>query len=217
VNVRQVTGDIRLRGGLGEGDHNLEAQGDVIVAWPQAQPLNLTVTARTIHNRLTLEDKAEKNGTLTGRIGQGGPNLNVTSGGRTVIKPAALTNEKWGNYEGDMEFDFETEMAGVAARIEAEINNHMARLSNEMGTKFGPDFGQRLTEKFSRNAERAAERARRRAGVDPRGRAAGAEFVAPPPARKPATTEEQLKILKMVETGKISPGEASMLLEALEG
>ena len=36
-------------------------------------------------------------------------------------------------------------------------------------------------------------------------------------AKKPASSEEQLKILKMVEQGKITPAEAGMLLEALEG
>ncbi len=216
VNVRQTTGDIRLRGGLSEGDHCLEAQGDVIVRWPEGQSLNLTVSARHINNRLSLEDQVEKNGSLIGRIGQGGVNLSVTSAGRAILKPAAMTDEKWGNYEGDMEFDFEVEMAGVAARIEAEVNNHLSRISNEMGAKFGPDFGQRLAEKFSRKTEKVVERARRRA--DSRGRMTGADFVAsPPPAKKPASSEEQLKILKMVEMGKITPAEAGMLLEALEG
>lgn len=215
VNVRRATGDIRLRGGLSEGDHCLEAQGDVIVRWPEGEPLNLTVTARRINNRLSLNDQVEENGTLTGRIGKGGVNLSVTSAGRAIIKPAAMTDEKWGNYEGDMEFDFEVEMAGIAARVEAEVNNHLSRISDEMGTRFGPDFGQRLAEMFSRKTDKTVERARRRA--DARGRTAGADFTAPPPARKATSTEEQLKILKMVETGKISPAEAGMLLEAMEG
>lgn len=215
VNVRQTAGDIRLRGGLGDGEHSLAAQGDVIVRWPEGEPLNLTVSARRINNRLPLEDQVEKDGSLIGRIGKGGPNLTVTSAGRAIIKPAAVADEKWGNYEGDMEFDFEVEMAGVAARIEAEVNNHLSRISNEMGAKFGPDFGQRLAEKFSRQTERAVERARRRG--DARGRAAGADFVAAPPAKKPVSSEEQLKILKMVEQGKITPAEAGMLLEAMEG
>ncbi len=215
VNVRQAAGDIRLRGAMGEGDHFLEARGDVIVRWPEGQPINLTINARRIDNRLPLDDQVEKDGSLIGRIGKGGVNLSVTSAGRTIIKPAAMTDEKWGNFEGDMEFDFDVEMAGVAARIEAEVNNHLSRISNEMGAKFGPDFGQRLADKFSRKTEKVVERTRRRA--DARGRMAGADFVASPPSRKPVSSEEQLKILKMVETGKITPTEAGMLLEALEG
>lgn len=215
VNVRQVTGDVRLRGSLADGDHSVEAQGDVIVRWPEGQPINLIVNARRVDNRLPLEDQVEKNGSLTGRIGQGRVNLNVTSSGRTILKPIAMTDEKWGQFEGDIEFDFETEMAGMAARIEAEVNTHLSRITDEMGARFGPDFGQRFAEKFTRQTERVVERARRRA--DTRGRTAGADFVAPPPAKKSVSTEEQLKILKMVETGKISPVEAGMLLEALEG
>ncbi len=84
-----------------------------------------------------------------------------------------------------------------------------------MGAKFGPDFGQRLADKLSRKTEKVVERTRRRA--DARGRMAGADFVASPPSRKPVSSEDQLKILKMVETGKITPTEAGMLLEALEG
>jgi hypothetical protein len=39
----------------------------------------------------------------------------------------------------------------------------------------------------------------------------------PPSKEKQATEAEQLKILKMVEKGIISPDEASTLLEAIEG
>lgn len=115
-----------------------------------------------------------------------------------------------------MEFDFGVEMAGMAARIEAEVTNHLSRVTRDIETRFGPNFGRDFAEKMARKSERAAERARRRS--EPRGRAAGYDFATTqtPSASKSASTEEQLKILKMVETGKISPEEASMLLEAIE-
>jgi hypothetical protein len=77
-----------------------------------------------------------------------------------------------------------------------------------------------MAEKAARQAERAAERVERaRRKSDWRGRAAAAAESAPPPApaRRTASPEEQLKILKMVESGAITPEDAGMLLEALEG
>ena len=44
VSVAGVTGDIRLQGGLSDGD-SLEARGDVVVRWPANVALNLAVTA----------------------------------------------------------------------------------------------------------------------------------------------------------------------------
>jgi hypothetical protein len=204
--VHDIAGDIRLRGGLGEGNHSLEAEGDIIVRWPVERPLQLTATARRIDNRLALADVVEKDGSLVGRMGEGGARLAIVAGRRVVLKEMEVGTEKWADgFGGNMEFEFHTDMAGLAARIEAEVNQHVNRLSRE----FGPDFA----EKVARKAEKAAERARRHAG--PRGRVGGFDFATPSTPRA-SSSEEQLKILKMVETGKISPEEANMLLAALE-
>jgi hypothetical protein len=109
------------------------------------------------------------------------------------------------------------DMGAIGARLEAEVNNHIARVTRDLGANFGQRLAEQLAqkaEKAAERAERATERARRRSG-EARGRPTGFDFTAPPAAPKPASMEEQLKILKMVETGKITPEEASMLLEAL--
>lgn len=221
VNLSNVEGDVRLRGPLGEGDHRLTARGDIVVRWPSGAPLNLTATGRRVDNRLPLEDAVAKNGSLSGRIGTGGASLALNAGGRVILKEAEMVNEKWSRYDGDeSEFEFDMTMNGVdlaaiGARIESEINSHVARITREIETHFGPEFGQRIGEKMSRQAERAGERARRK--METRGRMGGFDAPPPPPpARKAASSEEQLKILKMVETGTISPEEAGMLLEALD-
>jgi hypothetical protein len=215
VNVSGVTGDIRLRGGLKVGDHSLAARGDIVVRWPISLPLHVVASGSQIVNRLPLEDVAEEKGNLTGRIGKGGTNLALAAGGRVILRHSEAPGESWERYGSDMEFDFNVEMAGIAARVEAEVNNHLARATRDFESRFGPDFGQRIAEKIARKAERAADHARRR--TDMRGRGSWSEFTPPssPPA-KPASTAEQLRILKMVESGKITPEEGSMLLEALE-
>jgi hypothetical protein len=114
-----------------------------------------------------------------------------------------------------MEFDFGVDLAGIGSRIETEVIAQVSRLSQELERKFGADFGQQIAQKVARKAERAAAKGRPRYDRNKVYAGAG-EFTQPSPAKKSASTEEQLKILKMVETGKISSEEARMLLEALE-
>jgi hypothetical protein len=114
---------------------------------------------------------------------------------------------------GNVEFEFGVNMAGISSRIETEISNHLSRLSRDLESKFGEDFAQRMTARVAHKADKMAERARRR---DFRGRPSNGFSTGPTPPKPAASTEEQLKILKMVENGKITPQEASMLLEALE-
>lgn len=216
VTVSGVTGDIRLRGGLADGDHLLEARGDIVVRWPVGTALNIDASGAKIDNRLSLDDMTEKPGNIVGRIGKGGINLKVTTAGRVILREEELVEEKWNDFGGDMEFDFGVNMAGIAARIEAEVESHLSRVTRDLETKFGADFAQQVNEKVNRKVERASERVRRRS--EARDKAPNYDFPSPTPAmsRKPASSEEQLRILKMVESGKISPEEAGMLLEALE-
>jgi len=218
LHVAGVTGDIRLRGGLSEGEHSLEARGDIVVRWPMGLPLILSAVGEKIENRLPLEDVVEKSKSLVGRLGVGGgPHLSLASGGRTILREAEPMSEKWSMDGGDMEFDFGVNMNEIAARIEAEVNSHLSRVSRDLESKFGAEFSQQINEKIARKMDKASERARRRS--EPRGRASGVDFSfgAPEPVAKPVSTEEQLRILKMLESGKITPEEAGMLLEALEG
>lgn len=214
-----VDGDVRLRGALPAGDHAVVARGDIVVNWPPNVPLNLVAEGSRITNRLSLHEVSEKEGRLTGKIGSGAAQLTLSAGGRIILKEAAESAEKWEmGMEGE---EFESAFAGwdpenMAARVEAEVNSHMARVARNLETRFGPEFGQRVAEKVSRHMERTAERVgdRSRRRTDWRGRTA--EAATATPQRRTASSEEQLKILKMVESGAITPEDASMLLEALE-
>lgn len=221
VNIKKAAGDIRLKGGVGKGDHNLRANGDIVVRWPLGRSLNLVAAADQIENRLPLTDLVEKDGSLVGRIGEGETAVNLSAGGRIILKPAQAENGKWEGYQGDAfnmnyVFDFET----LGAQISAKVNEQISRVASELESAFGPDFADQMAAKFSRQTERAAAHAERAAE---RARRHHARY-APPPPRPPApapdankaTAAEQLKILRMVEKGAISPEEASMLLDALE-
>ena len=225
VTLGRVDGDVSLRGALSPGDHAVVARGDIIVRWPANAPLNLVAAGRQIDNRLPLQDIVEKDGRLTARLGSDGANLTLSADGRVILKEGD-SDEKWEFGPEGEEYQFEAGMEGfdmenIAARIEAEVNNHLARVARDFETHLGPEFGQRMAEKAARQAERAAERVERsRRKSDWRGRAAAsaaAAEAAPTPSRRTASPEEQLKILKMVESGAITPEDAGMLLEALEG
>ena len=228
VMLGEVDGDIRLRGALPPGDHALAAQGDIVVRWPANVAVNVVAAAQRIVNRLPLQDVVEKEGQMLGRIGSGTTQLTLSAGGQIVLKEITPVDEKWDDSMGGDDIEFEPFFGGLglenmAARIEAEVNSHLARVARDFETHFGPEFGQRMAEKAARQAERATERAERageraRRKGEWRGRGAGVDSPpAPAATRRAASPEEQLKILKMVESGAITPEDAGMLLEALEG
>lgn len=229
VSIETVHGDIRLRGGLAPGKHTLNAEGDIVVRWPVAEPLTVTATAPEIVNRLPLVDVVEEEGSLTGHIGDGETFLFLKANGRIILKEGDSGKESWDDVEGQaFDFDFAVDLSGLGEHIAAEINNRMADVSAKLENQFGPEFAARMEEKARaaaakaekaaeqalKQAEKAAKKARWQSGQ-------GGQWAPPtppsPPSRKAkqASEEEQLKILRMVENGVISPDEANDLLEAI--
>jgi hypothetical protein len=128
-----------------------------------------------------------------------------------------------------MDFDIDIDFGGLGEYFSTEINNRMSELSARMEKEFGPSFTAKIeqTAKEAANkAERAAERAVRKAeqaARKARYQADRSSWNAPQPPARPqspkenkATEEEQIKILRMVENGIISPDEATTLLEAID-
>ncbi len=57
--VQHAHGDIRLKGGLCEGEHTFTASGDIVVRWPANVPIQVVAKAPDVRNRLPLEDVKE--------------------------------------------------------------------------------------------------------------------------------------------------------------
>ncbi len=235
ANVRQIggqaslgdlQGDIRIHGPLGEGQHNFNAGGDIILRWPEERPLNLTAAAAKITNRLQWDEVTEADGALTGQIGDGKTQVSLTAQGRVSLKSAQLIDEKWEPFPGEeFGFDFAFDMEGLGERIMAQVNDHVARITADIDTRFGPEFTAKFAQQAERaaaKAEKAAERALRRAEHEMRRWERRQHHPprrpsAPSPPPKPKTSkEEHLKILNMVEKGIISPDEANTLWQAME-
>lgn len=230
ILLQSIQGDIRLYGDLRAGEHTFVAEGDIILRWPQNAPLNLKATAPQITNRLNLEGVVESDNTLTGHIGDGQTFVALTANGHIILKDLHLVKEEWSDYwtadDLGFNFDFVADLAGLGEQISSQVNEHVARVTADLETRFGPEFTQQMAEKIARKAERAAEKAERAAEKARRrahrsmkqARWHGQHTPPPPPkpAKPKATKEEQLKILRMVEKGLITPEEADTLLEALE-
>lgn len=137
-----------------------------------------------------------------------------------------MVNARW---EDDSEFAFGFDFADLGEQITNQVNEGIARFASHIETRFGPDFGEKVAQKAARKAEeaarkaeRAAERAQQRAERQAERQSMrqtgsyGRPSAPPPPPRPRASADEQIKILKMVEQGIISPDEAATLLEAIE-
>ncbi len=227
TSVGEINGDVRVYGELAAGKHHFQAGGDIVLRWPPSSPLQLTAQGNRILNRLPFDEVVESEDSFTGTIGTGGPVVNLEANGRIILKDLYVVREEWEHYQADdPDMEFTLDLEGLGAQINAQVNEQLSRLSVELESKFGADFTQKIAEKISRKAEQAArraeqaaERARRRAEkhrATHYGPRPGRPPAPPRPPKPKATPEEQLKILKMVEQGVISPEEANTLLDALE-
>jgi len=222
-----VRGDIRLSGRLGQAKHSFTASGDIIMRWPSDAPLSLEASGSTISNKLSFDQVNQTNGTLAGRIGDGSIVVSLSANGRIILKDIQVAEERWDwDQSAEPGVDISIDLEGLGERISMQVNEHIARITTDLERKFGPEYSQKIAEKVAKKAEwaaakaeRAADAAIRRAerGIRRSARRTAARRPDPvAPARKRATSEEQLKILKMVEQGIITVEEAGTLLEALE-
>jgi DUF4097 and DUF4098 domain-containing protein YvlB/ElaB/YqjD/DUF883 family membrane-anchored ribosome-binding protein len=232
TNLPDIAGDIRLYGPLSPGEHQFTANGDVVLHWPVDEALLITVVAPSIKNRL-LSSVEESEGSLTGQIGEDGPSVTLKADGQIILKGMDPEKGKWPDEEMAFDFDFDFDFADFNEKINSEVFAQVNRITDELETRFGPDFAEQMAEKFAHKAEKeatkiekAAERAMRQAERAMRRAEQKMQRRSPAPPRPPmaprvvtkpkVSSDEQLKILKMVEKGIISPEEAGTLLEALE-
>jgi hypothetical protein len=221
VNLPEVKGDIRLKGGLAAGNHIVSAKRDIVVRWPADTPVNLIATAPTVVNRATFDEFEQKGDSWVGRIGESKSNLELTAGRQIQFKDVDAFDPRWETYdESAEEFDFAFDFGSLGERISAQINEKVEMFTRNMEQQFGENFGQEIGLRLARKAEQAAMRAEKAAERAAQRSTRWQDYASPAPAAQPAaksvSPDEQLEILRMVEKGKISPEEASMLLDALE-
>ena len=228
LNAPQVTGSIRLTGPVGPGKHNLHAGSNIVVNWPGDLPVSIVAQAAKITNRLALDEEVSAEGTLNGRLGQSEPDITLVleAGNRIVLKEKDIVNKSWVHAEiGEGGFNFDFDFAGLE-NLGEQLRSNFETQFAQLEKQFGADFAARMERKMERvvsRAENAADRARKQAERTTRrqtrraaGRAPSGTRTATAEAPRKASTEEQMRVLKMLENGVISAAEAQTLLDALE-
>ncbi|MDY6876626.1 MAG: hypothetical protein SWK90_10570 [Chloroflexota bacterium] len=230
--AEQVRGNVRLGPPFSPGAaYRLSSGGNLKVRLPADASLRLALgaggRARSHIPDLVLE---ETEGETRGVLGAGEASLEAQAGGNVTLR---LLDPAEGQRE-DMLFGFATDMEEVGAQIESRIAEAMAEMAARLEESLGHIDDQAIRERVERaaekslrkagqaagrarrKAEREAERARLRAERAERRwqRASGQR---PRPKQEPATDEERMRVLHLVEEGKITPGQAADLLAALNG
>jgi len=224
INVYDAAGDVRLKERLPMGKHIINADSDIVIRWPIAAPVLIDAHAPTITNRLPLENVTEEEGLLNGRIGDGNTRLNLKAQSNVILKP--LHNSTWteDNASGedftvDLDFNIEMEhlgrhMAGLGEQIAAEVSDKMSKLTTQLEGQFK---ALRKKEEAVRRAKQRAEKYMQTPVKRPTPPKAPQPPTPPPPptAPKPPSEMAHLKILEILQQGKISVDEAHTLLQAI--
>ncbi len=216
--AEQVGADGRLGPPFSPGaTYRLQVGSDLFVHLPADASLRLSLRpggrVRSSLPGLLLEPA---NGGRQGVIGAGDALLEAQAGGDIYLRPAEPPSR-------EEEFAFTVDLEGLEMTIEARIAEAMAELEARLEESLGRIDSEavrrrmaRAAEQARRAAERAAERARLRAEqAERRWRRASGRRARP--RREGPTDEERLRVLRLLEQGKITPDQAADLLAALEG
>jgi DUF4097 and DUF4098 domain-containing protein YvlB len=234
VTAEQVGGNARVKPPFApDTAYRISAGGNVDIHIPENASLSLALRAgggvRSKIADLTLE---RANGEMRGILGDGAASLEAKAGGSITLRGPGASSGAPGEFEFDMEFLDDLE--GIGPMIEARVGEAMAQMEIQLQQGLGQFDSDKLrvkieraAEKSARAAERAAEEVRRAAEKEAQKARMRAERSQrrwertsgqkARPRPEPVSEEEQLRILRMVEQGKVTPEQAADLLEAMKG
>ena len=234
VTAEQVGGNARVKPPFAPGTaYRISAGGNVDIHIPDNASLSLALRAgggvRSKIADLTLE---RANGEMRGVLGDGAASLEAKAGGSITLRGPGTSSGAPGEFEFDMEFLDDLE--GIGPMIEARVGEAMAQMEIQLQQGLGQFDSDKLrvkieraAEKSARAAERAAEEVRRAAEREAQKARMRAERSQrrwertsgqkARPRPEPVSEEEQLRVLRLVEQGKVTPEQAADLLEAMKG
>jgi len=204
-----------------EATYRVNTGGNLTLLLPKDTSVQLALQAsRGVRSRLPDLELEEIDELMRGTLGSGEATLEAEADGYIYLQPESKAESS----------SFSADLEELGVQIEAQIHRAMAEVASHLEESLGrvdsESFRHRMdraTEKVSkaaeqarRKAEREAEKARMRAERAERRwqRISGRQ---PPETDVSATDEEHMRVLRMVEEGKITPEQASDLLAALEG
>lgn len=213
VEAKTVRGNVQLGPPFSpDVAYRVSAGGNMTVRLPSDASLQLAVRARgNVHSGLPALDLEKEAGEIKGRLGDGRATLEADVRGNFSLQPQRTTE----TFEASVDFE------DIGVHIERQVKEALAGVTSRLEASLGRvDTGaverraEQAAERARRQADRATEQARLRAERAERRwqRASGRK----PRPKQAATDEEVLRVLRMVEEGKITPDQASELLAALE-
>ena len=232
--AEQVGGNARVKPFFTPGTaYRISAGGNVDIRLPDEANLSLALRAgggvRSKIAGLTLE---RANGEMRGILGEGAASLEAKAGGSITLRDRGTAPEDPGEFEFDM--DSLDNLEDIGPMIEARVGEAMAQMEIQLKQGLGQFDSDKLrvkieraAEKSARAAERAAEEVRRAAEREAQKARMRAERSQrrwertsgqkSRPRTEPVSEEEQLRVLRMVEQGKLTPEQAADLLAAMKG
>lgn len=215
LSVEKVRGNARLRPPFTAGaSYRLDVGGNLTVFVPQDASLHVALKSGAHVSSQVAGLQLEKtNRRVEGTLGAGEAKLEAEVGANVSLRPA----------DAEDAFEVGADLEGLSAQIEWQVNEAVAQMTSRLEESLGRvdsaairERVDRATEHARRQAERAAERARMRAErAERRWRRVSGHPSRP--EQKAASDEERLRVLRMVEEGRLTPEQASELLAALEG
>jgi hypothetical protein len=225
--------------------YRVKAGGNVEIRLPDDASLRLSLQAGGQVRSLVPDLALEQTGAETaGVIGAGEATLEAQAGGQIVLRPLGAEGAPEREFDFDVDLSFLDALKDLGPMIEAQVAEAMAnvevrlqeglshidgeqiRVHVERAAEHARRTAERAAEQTRRQAERAAEQVRRQAEreaerarirkerAERRWQRASGKRARQEPA---ATDEERLRVLRMVEQGKITLEQANELLAALEG
>jgi len=246
LSVRAVRGDLRLRPPYVSGAAYCFGVGSTarIVVPADANVRFALRAGGRVRSSVPGLSLAEAGGVMTGALGDGEAVLEVTAGSHILLVPEVAEEAEWGAWATGMEdigAVVEARVAEAMALLEARLDETLrsvdseeirrrveraaerARQAAERYAREAGEAARREAERARREAEREAERARREAerarmqAERAERRWQRASGRRPEPARTATAEAEILRVLRLVEEGKLTPEQAAELLAALEG
>lgn len=195
-----------------ESTYRLNTDGNLTLSMPPEASIRLALRVRgRVHPGLAGLDLEREDGEVRGTLGDGEAMVEASVRGNVFLRSTEETET----------LETSVGLEDLGAQIEWQVNEALADMATRLEASLGRVDAdsiktrvERATEQARRKAEHAAEQARLRAErAERRWQRAGGRRTR---RKEPATDEERLRVLRMVEQGKLTPEQASELLAALE-
>lgn len=246
ATAETVGADLALRPPYTPGAvYRFQVGGKARIVIPAGASVRLTLRAGgRIRSTVPGLDLTKEQDAMVGVLGDGEAPLEITAAGHILLVPEIAEEAEWSAWTAGMENigpAIEASIAQAMATMEVRLAEALravdseeirrqveraaerAREAIERYARQAREAAEREAERARRQAEREAERARQEAerarmqAERARRRWERASGQRPQPARPAATDEEILRVLRLVEEGKITPEQAAELIAALEG